>query len=496
MLVTLKNIKHIKELSFNIPKPGVWLLTGLNGSGKTSLLAALHRIGSSYAFQNFYKTSVTEKSLDSFSNASVVYSIGDEEVSYRYGGQRWRPTPNKNAKLLEKYPYKTVPFIYADAKRIEPSKEEIRTARHKKADDALIAFMTYVLDSNKWKDLKIVNTKRGVGNQAYLIQYKVAGLNHYFSEKNFSLGELGVLRLASQLIEIENNSLVLIDEIEMALHPQAQSRLLKKIQEIASEKDLTVIFSTHSSTLIKQCPRKNIIFIENQEKGIYKSIQNVYPARVLGNVAYDDELHVDLIFFVEDDQAKYLLEQMLIFLFKLDLNEVVQKPAYRVVPVGGITQVLDLLIASKQFLPSYVNRYAFLDQDAKQADLSNYHDKLESKKINFLPITPEQGIVHLIENDNDFRCNLSLCIQGCQLNITQFIYENGYKELKSDNPRTLSKYKFLYILDRVVACSGTQDIIATQNMYAEFVKHTYQCNDGGLKKLLLPVINNSVSQII
>ncbi|WP_423815288.1 AAA family ATPase, partial [Pseudomonas viridiflava] len=44
MKVTLSNVKSINNLEFEIPPQGVWVVTGLNGSGKTSLFGALYRL--------------------------------------------------------------------------------------------------------------------------------------------------------------------------------------------------------------------------------------------------------------------------------------------------------------------------------------------------------------------------------------------------------------------------------------------------------------------
>lgn len=60
-----KKCKKIKELNFEMPEGGVWVVTGLNGSGKTSLFAAIFRTGAQHAFQRFYKTSALEHKLDS-----------------------------------------------------------------------------------------------------------------------------------------------------------------------------------------------------------------------------------------------------------------------------------------------------------------------------------------------------------------------------------------------------------------------------------------------
>ncbi|MFM7350596.1 MAG: AAA family ATPase, partial [Erythrobacter sp.] len=41
----VRNLRNISRLRFELPDPGVWLLTAGNGAGKTTLLACLRRIG-------------------------------------------------------------------------------------------------------------------------------------------------------------------------------------------------------------------------------------------------------------------------------------------------------------------------------------------------------------------------------------------------------------------------------------------------------------------
>ena len=89
MKVEIENLKGIRRLDFDVPEPGLWLLTGVNGSGKTSLLAALYRIGYGRAFQDYFKTTVGQDRIDAFSNTIIRYHIDGDTVSYAYGGARW-----------------------------------------------------------------------------------------------------------------------------------------------------------------------------------------------------------------------------------------------------------------------------------------------------------------------------------------------------------------------------------------------------------------------
>src|SRR5476649_1468396 len=104
MHISINNVKKISKLDFELPAPGVWILTGENGSGKTCLLAAIYRIKAQHSFQKYYRTSPSESKLDSYDEASVIYTINGNSVTYSYGGQRWRATPRANSSLLDHFP--------------------------------------------------------------------------------------------------------------------------------------------------------------------------------------------------------------------------------------------------------------------------------------------------------------------------------------------------------------------------------------------------------
>ncbi|KIO36520.1 AAA family ATPase [Shewanella sp. cp20] len=500
MKVTLKNIKKIKELEFRIPDRGVYLVTGLNGSGKTSLLAALFRIGSRHAFQRYYRTSTFESRLDSFENSRVIYEINNEEVSYKYGGQRWRATPSRNSGLFSQFPYATVRFVEANGNRVEPFADEIRYRSVRSAPAEVTGFMSYVLSDTKWDNLKYVNTRRGVGSEAYLIPYRKNNQTHYYSEKNFSLGELCVLRLACSLSNIEDNSLILIDEIEMALHPQAQVRLLEKVEEISQSKRLTTLFSTHSATLIKNIKRKNIIFLQEETPSKFKSITNVYPARVLGEIAFDDEPSTDFIFLVEDKQAKILLEQMLGFYNSITNNESSFLPLYRVVPIGGFVQVLELLNSSSQIFPDHVKRFSFLDLDVKTESLATAQRENNQTllslfnhsqaKVKYLPCTPECGLVEMIENaDAQLIRTINGLFSGAGINLRRIISSREYNLLNKQNIRDKAKDRIKHIVSSIEASTGVGQTDIYRSLYKTYCFEKYGNSIPEIKRLFGQVFN-------
>ncbi|WP_068858926.1 ATP-dependent nuclease [Perlucidibaca aquatica] len=500
MRIELENLKGISNLEFDIPNSGLWLLTGLNGSGKTSLLAALYRIRHSRAFQDHYKTTATQDKLDTFKDAKIRYKINNQEVTYSYGGKRWPPTPRINAKILSLFPYPSIYFIQANGARIEPYAEEIIPRRIYQASNEMKDFLSSVLHDNKWNDLKFVNTRRGTGSQAFLVPYRAGRETHYYSEKNFSLGELCLLKLAEKITVAENNALLLIDEVEMALHPQAQVRLLNKISQIVANKNLTVIFSTHSSTLIKNINRRKIIFISKDSQGAHITKTNVFPAQVLGEIAFDEEIKSDFIFFVEDEEAKLLLEQLC---GKFEENRNAHKPMYKIVPVGGYYQVMQMLERSALIIPTHVKRHVFLDDDVRtdaipeartsgNRHLTDLYDRLVSS-VSFLPCTPEIGVIDMLDafHKNTDVHELIIDIYGSIVNLTNHIMLSSYQSITGDSPRKVAKKKLDSIVEYTRYSCGSDETSIRRILYRKYIDHLYSNGTASLMSLLGPVFSRS-----
>lgn len=504
MKITLRKIKRINELSFKMPDQGVWVLTGLNGSGKTSLFASIYRIGAQHAFQRFYKTSPLEHKLDSYEESEIEYQINEETVKYHYGGQRWQATPRKNASLFRQSPYASIEYIAASGDRIEPFPNEIKPRRLRDADNEIRSFLSDVLGDQKWNNLKYVNTQRGTGSDAYLIPYQVSGRNYYFSEKSFSLGELCTLKLAIKIVSVPANSLLLIDEVEMALHPQAQVRLLNRISQIAEDKRLTVLFSTHSATIIKNSKRNQIIHLRGDSSGNVSTITGAFPAQVLGDIAFDDELAADFVFYVEDKQAKLLTEQLIGMYMAHCHPDRNYRPLYRVAPVGGFVQVVEMLNASSAIFANYVKRYAVLDEDVKTESLTMARQQQNQtllnlfaaadNKVKFLPCTPEVGVTDMLENhvtsNPQLLAQLNSMFEGTNINIISLTSAQDYLLLTRANMRDRAKDRMSNIVTKIVEITGIDEIHVRRTIYNEYCKFKYASNIGQLRALFGPIFNS------
>lgn len=404
--ITIQNLRHIKRLAFEIPGSGVHLLAGPNGAGKTSVLACLRRIGAPNAFALHFQSSQIADSLDNFGGASIQYRHDDgREVTYTYRRERWAPSPRSNSALLEELGYRAVLYIGATADRITPRPDDFSLRRIRPAREEIREAANSIFGTNRFDSLRTINLTRGAGNQAFVLQApsSTTARHRYFSEKNFSLGELCVLKLVKLLTTCARESLVLIDELELALHPRAQVELVKYLERIASEKDLTIIFSTHSSSLLKRIPRNRILYLQNDE-GNVSTVKGCYPTYALGNMAYEEESAPDVVIYVEDDAALHIVDALQKLSIKaIFADQLSLYPTVSVVPIGPFIQVVRFLSRSDALLPPSTKTAILLDQDVQSETMANWrrsgnHARLaefqaHEQRLRYLPWAPEVGVV-------------------------------------------------------------------------------------------------------
>lgn len=472
MDVELRNIRGIKSLNFEIPEKGLWLVTGSNGSGKSSLFTALHRIGFANAFQWQYKAASDK--IDTYKHATIIYKVNGKEVAYSYGGQKWRATPKREYNLIYNGPFKSVISIGADSNRIEPHAKDITSpGRSKECSAEVTSFLKEVLEDNKWDNLRYVHTTRGQCNKAHIIP---AIGTTYYSEKNFSLGELCLLKMANQLFDIESNSLVLIDEVEMALHPKAQIRLYQQLEKISAASKLTILLSTHSPSLIKHSPHNRIIYLANNNGHVCVE-QNVFPARILGELACDEENCYDLLFYVEDNEAKTLLNRVL---EKYITMHPQKNRRYRIIPIGGYDAVIRMLKESNYFLPCYVNRFSVVDNDVLTNDnltsfnkhKSDLHPTLQGK-VAILPCTPEVGLMEAILANKI--SSFSHC--GATATIQNQTSTKEFQELHGKNYRKIAKLQLDSIKKYLEEKTGAIDFKISENLYDQYIDQCLTVSD-------------------
>ena len=110
------------------------------------------------------------------------------------------------------------------------------------------------------------------------------------------------------LQSISPQSLLVIDEVENSLHPQAQRRFVKYLLKIARIKKLQIILSTHSPFILEELPpvaRVMMMQLADRKEIIY----DVSTEFALS--AIDDIIHPEVHIFLEDNEAVSLFWEII-----------------------------------------------------------------------------------------------------------------------------------------------------------------------------------------
>lgn len=130
-----------------------------------------------------------------------------------------------------------------------------------------------------------------------------------YSEAFAGSGEVAVTSCVVQVLQVEEGSLLLLDEPEVSLHPGAQERMLAFLAQVAKKKHIQVVFSTHSPHLISTLPDDAIKTFHQLPSGEFSVIPATHPYaafRRLG-ATHGNEVLV----LVEDRLAQAVVHQAL-----------------------------------------------------------------------------------------------------------------------------------------------------------------------------------------
>lgn len=503
--IVIHNIKNIRKLVFDIPSKGVKLLTGTNGVGKTTLLVCLARIGQPWAYRENFKIPKAGIKVDNFNRAKIIYKFDDDQIVFKKRAKNWSRTHNEKSGLLECFGYSSVLYIKANGERLQPTEKELTNSVRTPVDPSLVHSIIEVLENDKFEKLKAIKVDRGRGKKILLLEEELKKFRvgkqkvrvyRTYSEKNFSLGEICIIRILQAVNDCMNNSFILIDEIEMSLHPRVQYNLLNYLKDIAKRKDLTVILSTHSVTMIKCVSKKDIILLYDPENnGMIQCLNPCYPAVALNNIAYEEDIELDYIFLVEDEEAKLLLLELLNRYWEITPTD--SKPIYRIIPIGGYANVVYFLQDNKKQLFANTSMYAFLDQDVKKTikDIRKKKSKkngevlllkkIEDQKryINYLPITPETGLIKML-NDSDHVMRIEESLQSTA-NLKRVFQSNDY--IAYSNNRAGDKKRLDCIVTTLTQNTGRDEKYIRNKLYRYFVNKMEQKD---ILELLGPILNH------
>lgn len=250
--VTIHNLKHIRGLDLEFRGKSVTGIFGVNGCGKSSILHALAcfyrslNTGSeSNYFTRFFKRIGVEAWKDSKITAEFTIAGSQKTIVYKKGEDRWIPRMDSKPKrdtfyvgidtcvpAIEKEPLTRTSFQMASRGNIDNHDQVIATFSN-------IMCRTYDT-AEREAFLKRRYTRVSLHNSAS------------YTSLSMGAGEQRLLYIIELLYHAPEYSLILIDELDLTLHTLALQRLVSFIVDIADEKHLQVIFTSHREELTRR----------------------------------------------------------------------------------------------------------------------------------------------------------------------------------------------------------------------------------------------------
>lgn len=388
--------RHIKDLTINFNHP-ISIIAGTNRSGKSTVLMALACSHFNFKKRNIHNGKLerqTWSSLMHFTNHDKQVQDWTYYITYKTGakierkrGQRkartkkWNGIGKKESQITERQ----VTFI--DLERILPARNfgKVIFNKAKKALTTKISisnvqrienFVSYVLE----EDFKLFKLADHLDKDVF----KYTSINEY-SSYNAATGEEVLIKIIIDTIEAPKDSLILIDEIEIGLHPKVQRRLIHVLYNIARNDNKQFIITSHSPSILSSLPDKARTFIEKQPNGDFKAIPNISVNASLSKMDSISYPLVDL--YCEDEISEKVIIKAISFVQnQMGINNF--KDLINIIKIGSADKAYLHFKAHQETYPlkKIQTGYAcILDGDTKG---------LENK--NRLPLFPPEDLLHFL----------------------------------------------------------------------------------------------------
>lgn len=361
--VKINNIKNIVSANIEFPfDNGIYTIVGSNGCGKSTIMLCLAQL-ISHQLDRLTNSDIKE---DSF----VEFEIRGEKAKWVNRSGKWI---NEGSYLKFNGLYEGSLFYgtrFEDSTNIEQkiASGQITEQEIVDADNYVKRQMSYILhgDLTHYTSLKriknkFVAQKLAIKNRPYFINVDGCLVSQY----RMSSGECLLVSLLHFLynsivrrsLPADQKILVLIDELELALHPIAVLRLVDFLKDLVKEHpNLVIYLSTHSPEVIRTIPPIDLFRINNSE-GVISAETNCYPSYLIRDLY--SNVSPDFLLLVEDELAQIVVNKVL-SKYSLRTTKLIH-----CVPVGGWENVLTLHreLYSKKVLGTNTTIVSILDGD-------------------------------------------------------------------------------------------------------------------------------------
>lgn len=346
-ILNVKNIGHF-NFSFNF-KSGIYALVGENAVGKSTIMSA---IASTVYVANVANLRIPEVSSNSHIKIAAkghtdewyfdeskqkLLSNGKTKIMFHgiYEGSIFSGTRFQDMQNLDKMIQDDKSFV----SEFVPAREELQQA----LSIILRNEEGHYKDLYKLKNMDVAR-RYNLNNMPYF--FKLSN-GDYISKYKMSSGECMLISLLNFIIStasmpnhrrklktpFDKSMFIFIDEVELALHPSSIVRLVDYLRDMCARMELTVLFSSHSSELIKMIEPRNIFFLSNS-LGNAEIMTPCYPHYAIRSLYNHDGN--DCTVLVEDQLSEILVKDM------LEDYRIKNNLLINVLPVGSWGNTLNL----------------------------------------------------------------------------------------------------------------------------------------------------------
>lgn len=221
-------------------------IVGKNGTGKTQILNQLAIDLSGFhdeGDKNFYREAFGAKGRPAFDKVmSISYSAFDSFKNLR------------GEKSLKSYVYCGI-------------QSEKGILQLDEIQDNFRESLSIIKERNRFSIWKKIITEL-FSEENYNIINQLEDDN--YENINWSSGQHILISSMTEVIaKIDNESIILFDEPEIHLHPNAISNVMRMFNMILDEFDSYAIIATHSPIILQEIPSKNIIVLERIDNQVF-----------------------------------------------------------------------------------------------------------------------------------------------------------------------------------------------------------------------------------
>jgi hypothetical protein len=306
------------RIPFNYP---ITAICGKNGTGKSTVLAlsalsfhspanwyvpwtnarcrsAINKDRSYHIFQDFFVYGRNEQPPDGVKVTWRYLNKGVETfLTFTKTPKRWGAYSQRPEREVAYSPLSRVIPAFEMNSVLGAFREPGANVETLPFDQTYRRYFAYIMGVN-YQEVDVQRTER--------LSFSNCRTGSRYSAFNMGGGENSAVDLLQLLRDLPPGALLVIEEIESCLHPEAQVRLAEVLVKVCLKKKLQIVCSTHSDVFLDALPRQARLLL-TKDQGNSAVLEN--PSTRFAIYEMKGVVQPELTIYCEDQAAAVLIEE-------------------------------------------------------------------------------------------------------------------------------------------------------------------------------------------